>query len=308
MEVFTFLGSVAYIHFCYRAYLSKHWSQSRQSGLRGLLLALDQATRAYILEPAFYRLARMLIVPSRGLARELVEAYPFTAKKIHLLPNPVDYARLSSPAEDFDREAFRKNLGFSPRDLVMVFIALGQFERKGLHLLLEAVAKIKNEDVKVLIVGGSEHWMGYYGAQAKIMGIRQQVKFVGMQRDVAPYLWSADAFCMPSLYETFLLVGIESAAAGLPLLVPRLNGVEDYLIDGHNGILIERTSQSVAAAIQHLVAIGPSARKELGNAAQQAARQYSVENFVANWDEFIKAQLNSHGYLLDTLSTTTKNA
>src|ERR1700730_14264679 len=46
MEVFTFLGSVAYIHFCYRAYLSKHWSQSRQPGLRGLLLSLDQATRA----------------------------------------------------------------------------------------------------------------------------------------------------------------------------------------------------------------------------------------------------------------------
>ena len=34
MEVLTFLGSVSYVHFCYRAYLSRHWSQSRQPGVR----------------------------------------------------------------------------------------------------------------------------------------------------------------------------------------------------------------------------------------------------------------------------------
>ena len=307
MEVFTFLGSVAYIHFCYRAYLSKHWSQSRQPGLRGLLLSLDQATRAYILEPVLYRFAGRLIVPSRGLARELSEAYPFTAKKIHLIPNSVDYLRLSNPAEGFDRDVFRKDMGFVPSDIVLVFVALGQFERKGLHLLLEAVAQVRNSDVKVLVVGGSEHWMEYYGALAEALKIRQDVKFVGMQRDVAPFLWSADAFCMPSLYETFLLVGIESAAAGLPLLVPRLNGVEDYMIDGENGILLDRTSESIAAAIKHLVTIGPDGRKELGKAAQCAAHRYDLEAFVANWDEFIKAQLNGHGYLPDTLSANAKN-
>jgi glycosyltransferase involved in cell wall biosynthesis len=291
MEVFTILGSVAYIHFCYRAYLNKHWIQSRQPGLRGLLLTLDQAVRAYMLEPVLYRLARKLIVPSRGLARELTEAYPFTSGKIHVLPNSVDYQRLSNPASDFDRVSFRSALGFYPSDIVLIFIALGQFERKGLRLLLESVAQVASPEVKVLVVGGSAHWIKEYGERAEALGIGKNVTFVGMQRDVAPYLWSADAFCMPSLYETFLLVGIESAAAGLPLVVPRLNGVEDYLIDGENGILIQRTSQSIVAAIQQLIAIGSEGRRELGKAAQSAARKYSVEVFVANWDEFLQLQL-----------------
>ena len=85
MEVFTFLGSIAYIHFCHRAYLRRHWKDSRQPGLRGLLLTLDHATRAYFLEPLLYRLTRKLVVPSRGLARELIEAYPFAENKIHVL-------------------------------------------------------------------------------------------------------------------------------------------------------------------------------------------------------------------------------
>jgi glycosyltransferase involved in cell wall biosynthesis len=297
MEVFTFLGSVAYIHFCYRAYLSKHWSSSRQSGLRGLLLSLDHAIRAYVLEPVLYRFARTLVVPSRGLARELIEAYPFAAGKVHLLPNSVDYSRLSNPDEGFDRDVFRRHLEFSPTDIVLIFVALGQFERKGLHLLLEAVAQLRSSDVKVLVVGGSEHWMEYYAARAEELKIRQHVKFVGMQRDVAPFLWSADAFCMPSLYETFLLVAIESAAAGLPLLVPRLNGVEDYIIDGENGILLERNTESIVAAIKHLLAIGSGGHTGLGKAAQRAAVQYTREAFVANWDKLIEGQLDSRGRL-----------
>jgi glycosyltransferase involved in cell wall biosynthesis len=293
MEVFTFLGSVAYIHFCHRAYLSKHWSSSRQPGLRGLLLSLDHVIRAYVLEPILYRFARTLVVPSRGLARELVEAYPFAAGKVHLLPNSVDYLRLSNPKEAFDRDVFRRELEFSPSDLVLVFIALGQFERKGLNLLLEAVAQLKSSEIKVLVVGGSEHWMDYYGARAEELKIRQHVKFVGMQRDVAPFLWSSDVFCMPSLYETFLLVAIESAAAGLPLLVTRLNGVEDYIIDRENGILLERNTESIVAAIKHLLAIGREGQRDLGKAAQRAAAQYTREAFVDNWDKLIEDQLDT---------------
>ena len=123
-----------------------------------------------------------------------------------------------------------------------------------------------------------------------------------MQRDVAPYLWSPDAFCVPSLYEIFLLVGIESAAAGRLYWCPRLNGVEDYLIDGENGIFIERIHQSISAAIEHLVAIGPQGRHRLGEAAQRAAQQYTQEAFVANWDELIKGQLRGNETVLSRSS------
>jgi glycosyltransferase involved in cell wall biosynthesis len=293
MEVFTFLGSVAYIHFCHRAYLRKYWKESRQPGLRGLLLSLDHATRAYILEPTLYRLTRKLVVPSRGLARELIEAYPFVRNKIGILPNAADYQRLSVRPEDFDCQDFRLQLGFSPLDVVIVFIALGQFERKGFPQLLDAIALVNAPNVKLLVVGGSGHWIGEYGARAQQLGIRNRVTFVGMQRDVAPFLWASDVFSLPSLYEVFPLVVIEAAAAGRAILVTRLNGVEEYLRDGENAIFIERNAPSLAAGIERLVAMGSEGRRQLGEAAQHAARQYTQEAFAAGWDALIEEQLRN---------------
>ena len=167
MEVFTFLGNISYIHFCHRAYLDKFWSDSRQPGVRGFLLTLDHAVRAYLLEPLFYRLARTLVVPSRGLAREIVEAYPFAEGKICVLPNCVDYKRLSTPPASFDRAEFRSTLGLGDSDVAVIFIALGQFERKGLPLLLKALSQLQNLDVKLIVVGGSEHWRKEYGNERR---------------------------------------------------------------------------------------------------------------------------------------------
>lgn len=298
MEVFTFLGSIAYIHFCHRAYLNRHWKDSRQPGLRGLLLTLDHATRAYFLEPLLYRLTRKLVVPSRGLARELVESYPLVEKKIRVLPNAADYQRLAAMPPNFDRESFRLQLGYSPTDTVIVFIALGQFERKGFPQLLGAMALVVNPKVKLLVVGGSSHWIAEYGAKAEQLGIRDRVVFVGMQRDVAPFLWASDVFSLPSLYEVFPLVVIEAAAAGRAILVTRLNGVEEYLRDGENGIFIERNVQSIAAGIERLIALGPEGRNRLGEAAQRAVRQYTQEAFASNWDEVIKEQLRGQTNVL----------
>jgi glycosyltransferase involved in cell wall biosynthesis len=300
MEVFTFLGSVAYVHFCYRAYLSKHWRSSRQPGLRGFLLSLDQALRGYILEPVLYRFARTLVVPSRGLARELIGAYPFTERKIYLLPNSADYAGLSTIPPGFDRENFRAQLDFSPDDLVLVFIALGQFERKGLPQLLEAIALVGKANIKLLIVGGSQHWIEQYGARAEELKIGRQIAFAGMQRDVGPFLWAGDVFTLPSLYEVFPLVVIEAAAASRPPLVTHLNGVEDFIEDGTSGIYVERTPESIAIGIRTMDSIGQTGRDEMGKCAQRAAKLYTREAFVANWDKFIEEQVNDGGRVRDT--------
>ena len=306
MEVFTFVGSVAYIHFCYRAYLQNHWKKSKQPGLRGLLLSLDHASRAYLLEPLIYRLVRRLVVPSNGLARELVKAYPFTASKIQLLPNSADYHRLSNPGPAFDRDRFRADLGFLPSDVVLVFIALGQFERKGLPELLEGLALVAQSQVKLLVVGGSSHWIQHYTARAEQLGLQHRVRFVGMQRDVAPFLWAADVFTLPSLYEVFPLVAIEAAAAGRAMLITRLNGVEDYIEDGRSGIYVERTPASISAAIHQLDQMGAEGRRRLGEAAQRAAREYTLEAFVARWDEFLTEQLRLRGVVPDVLEEETR--
>ena len=87
------------------------------------------------------------------MAAELKKEYPFAADKVILLPNPVELERMKVPS-DFDRAAFRAAHGVGADDLLLVFVALGHFERKGLPQILDAMAAMDVPRLKLCVVGG----------------------------------------------------------------------------------------------------------------------------------------------------------
>lgn len=293
VESILSFGDVAYPHFCNRAYLKRHWEKSRQTGLKSWIRWLDHKCRS-LLEPWVYRRVRHIVVPSQGLYDELASEYPYTRDRIHVLPNPVEVERMRKPAE-FDRETFREGLAVGSEDLVLVFVALGHFERKGLPSLLTALTKISEPRLRLIVVGGRSGLISNYRAHVDEMGLRSRVSFVGMQQDVRPYLWAADGFTLPSLYEVFPLVSLEAAAAGLPLIVSSVNGVVEFLSDGENGILIDHTPEGVATGLARFLALLPETRQAMGERAQQDVRQYDTSSFVAGWRHFYAERANHVG-------------
>jgi len=63
---------------------------------------------------------------------------------------------------------------------------------------------------------------------AKKLEIDKQVRFLGPQADVLPFLHAADLFAMPSLYEGFGVSAIEAIACGLPCLFTDVTGLCDF--------------------------------------------------------------------------------
>jgi glycosyltransferase involved in cell wall biosynthesis len=281
-------GDLLYSHFCHRMYLKHHWSKSGARGLRGWFRWLDHKLHAWM-ESFTYPRAKQVVVPSRGLARELRAEFPYIEDKLTVLPNPISLPRLQMPSE-FDRSAFRRSLGIEEQDLVALFVALGQFERKGLPLLLQALCTSGMERVKLIVVGGEADLIARFGGPAVRDQLGNRVKFVGMQADVRPYLWSSDVFVFPSLYETFSLVTYEAAASGLPIVVSQLYGVEDLLQDGDNGFLIETTVAGVREGLQRVLALSPADRRAMGQRARLAASACSEEHFVDAWRAFYLQQ------------------
>lgn len=279
-ENYVGFGQLSYTQFCHSAFLKEHWDGAKASGLRGLVRWLDHRVRAPLEAPAFRR-ARRIVVPSHGLARELKQEFPFTEGKIEVTPNPIDVERMRRP-DDFERGPFRQRLGFGAEDIVHAFVALGQFERKGLPLLLDALTQV-SDDQKLLVVGGKADLVRTYEAEAQERGLGERAVFVGMQRDIRPYLWSADAFAFPSSYETFSLVAHEAAAAGLPLLITPLHGVEEFVEDGKNGIFIERTVASVQRSLQRFARMSAGERAAMAQQAQESVQSYAPERFVDAW-------------------------
>ena len=284
-------GDIAYSHFCHRAFLDLHWKRISAGGPRGALRWLDHQLRA-LLEPWVYRRARRIVAPSHGLCRELSSAYPRASAKIRVLANPVDLESLWPPA-DFDRCAFRESLGWTPKDVVLAFVALGHYERKGLPVLLEALLTANDSRLKVIVVGGSSESIAAYRERANRSGLNGNVKFVRTQRDVRPYLWAADALTLPSYYEVFPLVVLEGAAAGLPLLVTPLNGVEEFLHDGENGLLMQHSALGVSDCLARFAGMPVETRRRMGLRARADVERYGITEFVAGWSR-LYAEAGSH--------------
>jgi glycosyltransferase involved in cell wall biosynthesis len=277
-------GDLLYSHFCHGMYLKHHWSRSGAKGLRGWFRWLDHQLHAWM-ENFTYPRARQVVVPSRGLARELKAEFPYIEDRLTVLPNPISLQRLQMPG-DFDRQAFRQNMGIEDKDLVGLFVALGQFERKGLPLLLQALGTPDMQQVKLIVVGGEPDLIARYSDEATRNQLGNRVKFVGMQSDVRPYLWSSDVFVFPSLYETFSLVTYEAAASGLPIVVSQLYGVEDLLVDGNNGFLIKTSVAGVREGLERVLGLSPDDRHAMGQRARLAAAGCSEEHFVDAWRAF----------------------
>lgn len=288
------LGDISYVHFCHAAYLREHWRDSGMRGLRGLLRYLDHKLHA-LMEPVVYKRAKAVIVPSRGLARELAHEYPWLSGRIVVVSNPVDIEWWRKPA-NFDAAALRREHGLGERSFLLAFAALGQFERKGLPILLDALAMGADKEIELLVVGGEKSAIAPYRRRCESLGIAERVTFAGMQRDIRRFLWAADAFVLPSAYETFSLVSIQAAAAGLPLVASPLHGVEEFLKNNENGIVVNRSATDVQRGIGAIRSLAPAARESMGLRAREHARRFSIPQFASAWRDFYRG-LSSASYM-----------
>ncbi len=289
VETNFLFANVIHAQFCHQWFLTKHWKRCGLTGLRGALRWLDHYLHA-LWEPFVYRRANRIVVASHGLKRELSELYPYTRDKISVVSNPVDM-EFMAPPEGFHRRAMRAECGAEDGDILLTFVALGQFERKGLPSLLEALARRKDLRLKLVMVGGQPDLVRQYEQRAATLGLADRVRFVGMQKDTRPYLWASDCFVLPSLYEVFPMVALEAAAAGCLLMSSHLNGVEEFMVDGENGIEVTCEADGIARGLERLAGMSPESRARMTHNAAECVRQYDTQRFVDGWQQVYASPL-----------------
>jgi glycosyltransferase involved in cell wall biosynthesis len=288
-ETYSLIGDISYSQFCHRHYLREHWPASPGKGIHRFSRWLDHFLRSSS-ESLVYRRVRAVVVPSFGLDRELRGEYSIPTDKVTVISNPVDLERFARPA-DFDVNALRKHLGICEQDIVAAFVALGHFERKGLPFIFSAVQSLRDPKLKILVVGGRESLIADYRRRAEELRIGDNVIFVGLKDDVRPYLWCSDLFLFPSLYETFSLVTFQAAAAGLPILAGKIHGIEEFLNDEENGLLLDCSSAGVEIGLCKFIRISPAERLRMGSAARASVAAFGKQSFTQKWAKFYSTQL-----------------
>jgi glycosyltransferase involved in cell wall biosynthesis len=276
-----FIGAdICYAHFCHRAYLHHQWQLQKAGGLRRLVRWITHYYNAATEQLSFLK-AGQVVSPSLGLVGVLTETYPFLKDHIVAIPNPVDVGSFARP-ERFDRNSLLAQLGLPVDDRVLCFAALGNFSHKGLAVLLDALAGIKDRSLSLIVVGGSAGEVSEFAALARHLGLACRVVFLAFQKDVRPYFWASDLFVLPSLSESFALVVLQAMAAGVPAIVTRLYGVEEYAVHGENAWIVERNPDAVRAAI--IDALSDEKRLQAAReSAAQSVRRYDKGHFVEAW-------------------------
>jgi D-inositol-3-phosphate glycosyltransferase len=244
----------------------------------------ESALRAEI-EQCTMELADRVVAATAADRRQMLEHYLLPPGKVSVVPGGVDLARFHPR----DQAAARQVLGI---DAGKVLLFVGRIQRlKGIDLLLRAAARLVRDDpalaaaLRVVIVGGRppEHGNGpesqelrRLGRLTARLGLYERVDFVGAvdQERLPLYYAAADATVIPSLYESFGLVAVESMACGTPVVAARVGGLASTVQDGQTGYLVPWRDPALYAERLTAVLADPTLRDRLGGRGPCAAARY----------------------------------
>jgi D-inositol-3-phosphate glycosyltransferase len=186
--------------------------------------------------------------------QDLIKHYGASPDKIAIIPCGVNLD-LFKP---LDKQTARKELGL---DHQKVILFVGRIEPlKGLEQLLGALNYIEGGKPPLLmIVGGDEYSQGRVRMLqriAKELQIENRVVFAGsVAQERLPLFYSAADICaIPSYYESFGMVALESLACGTPIVATNVGGIRGIIRQSEMGRLVNDNSpKNLASKISELL-------------------------------------------------------
>jgi glycosyltransferase involved in cell wall biosynthesis len=175
----------------------------------------------------------------------------------------------------------------------------GRFEpRKGLPLILEAMAKVPDPRIRLTAAGDGpcfESWQ----EKARALGLGERVKFLGRVpwTRMAELFGSCDLLLFPSLRDSQGTIVLEAMARGMPLIALDHQGV-GQIVPPEAGIKIpvttpEQTINGLADAMR-LMADDPARRAAMGKAAAKCAAENTwgkrAERMTCLYEEVLRAR------------------
>ena len=223
--------------------------------------------------------ADRIVVASAHEKHLLIALYGADPAKISIVPCGVDLD-VFIPME---KQVARRKLGLKEGERVILFV--GRIEPlKGIDILISAAAQLhENENFIVLIVGGDARaatQIAELTQQATRLGVDHHISWVGsVAHDQLPmYYNAADVCVVPSYYESFGLVAVESMACGTPVVASRVGGLTSTVMDGETGYLIPWRCPEPFAERLELLLDNDELRASFGRAAREAVERFRWQN------------------------------
>jgi len=234
--------------------------------------------------------ARTVISISAAVTGCLVEG-GVPAARIVQIPDALDPQRIVAAR---GREATREALGVQPDQFLLLSVAQ-LMHRKGIDVLLRAVAKLRDPDLVCAVAGDGPERAALTTLAAEL-SLGDTVRFLGRRSDVGDLLAACDLFVLPSRAEGLGVAALEALGAARPVVASRVGGLAELLADGSVGLLVPPgDADALAQAIARLRA-EPELRARLAAAGPaRVDRGYRCEQYVDRHVDVYRAVLAGCG-------------
>jgi glycosyltransferase involved in cell wall biosynthesis len=227
--------------------------------------------RALVERPTLNRAAFVHAIADQHAIRDYGVVSPLV-----IAPNGID---IGSVPEGLDRQACRAGTGLDSRSRVAVFLGRLDHVRKGLDLLIEALAEVtrRGPDLSVVLVGPDHGTSRRFLADlAERRGVSSRVVFWGPAFGAEKFrlLGAADFVVHPARSEAGVPASVlEAMAVGRPCLVSRPSDPDGVIADHDAGLVVEPTVPAIAQGLEQLARASPQTLAGQGERATLLARE-----------------------------------
>lgn len=225
-----------------------------------------------------------VIAISNHIKNHVLQNYKTDEAKIRLIHRCADIERFSPSAVTQER-MINKIKEYNIADDKPVLLLPGRITRwKGQHLLIEALAKMKNQNYYCIITGdsqGRQHYMDYLEDLVRKYKLEDRVGFFGRYSDVPALMMVANVVLSTAIEpEAFGRISIEGQAMGKIVVASDIGGTLDTVVDGKTGKLFKSNdAQSLADALDWALGLSAAEAEKIGKAG--------IENVRANFTKQI---------------------
>jgi glycosyltransferase involved in cell wall biosynthesis len=169
--------------------------------------------------------------------------------------------------------------------------AIGRVEHnKGFDFLIRSFAKFlaltEAPDAGIVIMGQGPQQKEYMELAATL-GIGDRIYFTGFISNPFPYLKACDVFTLTSIVEGLPIALLEAMFLGAPPISTFTGGVEEVIIDGKNGYLLQYGDEEKLAGLIAKLYKNPLLKRQIGNEAYRTVKpmfsldklQHEIVNF-----------------------------
>jgi L-malate glycosyltransferase len=244
-------------------------------------------------EPSFHTITKFSIEKSDGLTAvsrylqaETLEAFGCTACRIEVIPNFID-------PHVYERSRYADTIAGQFDGSRKVLMHVSNFRAvKRVGDVVNVYARVAREIPSVLVMVGDGPERHAAEAEARRLGVEEDVFFLGKIDTVAPLLAGADLFLLPSTLESFGLSALEALASGVPVIGSDAGGLPEVVREGITGHLCPVGDvDAMSSAALGILRDDDRWRTMSDAAAADARERFSLEEVVARYEAFYREQL-----------------